>query len=230
MILWAITCQAPLSPDKNSGVGCHAVLQEIFPTQGSNPYLLTFPALAGGFFTTSATWEAGNHQVISDSVPFLRSVSKMGNGSVKPKHSKNADGQPGNLTASALRSRVTELERELRRKDAEIQEREYHLKELREQLSKQTVAVAELTEELQSKCIQLNKLQDVVRLQGGSLPRASPGRVPLEAQRETSGLVSLHSRRGAKAGVSAEPTTRTYDLNRPPEFSFEKARVRKDSR
>ena len=230
MTLWAITCQAPLSPDKNSGVGCHAVLQEIFPTQGSNPHLLTFPALAGGFFTTSATWEAGNHQVTSDSVPPLRSVSKMGNGSVKPKHSKNADGQPGNLTASALRSRVTELERELRRKDAEIQEREYHLKELREQLSKQTVAVAELTEELQSKCIQLNKLQDVVRLQGGSLPRTSPGTVPLEAQRETSGLVSLHSRRGAKAGVSAEPTTRTYDLNRPPEFSFEKARVRKDSR
>ncbi|XP_055444881.1 cGMP-dependent protein kinase 2 [Bubalus kerabau] len=158
-----------------------------------------------------------------------RSLSKMGNGSVKPKHSKNPDGYPGNLTASALRSRVTELERELRRKDAEIQEREYHLKELREQLSKQTVAIAELTEELQNKCIQLNKLQDVVHLQGGSLPRASPDKVPLEVQRKTSGLVSLHSRRGAKAGVSAEPTTRTYDLNKPPEFSFEKARVRKDS-
>ncbi|KAI4585524.1 hypothetical protein MJG53_005758, partial [Ovis ammon polii x Ovis aries] len=157
------------------------------------------------------------------------SLSKMGNGSVKPKHSKNPDGHPGNLTASALRSRVTELERELRRKDAEIQEREYHLKELREQLSKQTVAIAELTEELQNKCIQLNKLQDVVHLQGGSLPRASPDKVPLEVQRKTSGLVSLHSRRGAKAGVSAEPTTRTYDLNKPPEFSFEKARVRKDS-
>uniref|UniRef100_A0A8C2PAW7 cGMP-dependent protein kinase n=1 Tax=Capra hircus TaxID=9925 RepID=A0A8C2PAW7_CAPHI len=153
----------------------------------------------------------------------------MGNGSVKPKHSKNPDGHPGNLTASTLRSRVTELERELRRKDAEIQEREYHLKELREQLSKQTVAIAELTEELQNKCIQLNKLQDVVHLQGGSLPRASSDKVPLEVQRKTSGLVSLHSRRGAKAGVSAEPTTRTYDLNKPPEFSFEKARVRKDS-
>ncbi|XDA77688.1 hypothetical protein R6Z07M_007780 [Ovis aries] len=164
-----------------------------------------------------------------ESYPAVWSLSKMGNGSVKPKHSKNPDGHPGNLTASALRSRVTELERELRRKDAEIQEREYHLKELREQLSKQTVAIAELTEELQNKCIQLNKLQDVVHLQGGSLPRASPDKVPLEVQRKTSGLVSLHSRRGAKAGVSAEPTTRTYDLNKPPEFSFEKARVRKDS-
>ena len=43
------------SPGKNTGVGCHA-LQGIFPTQGSNPYLMS-PALAGGFFTTIATWE-----------------------------------------------------------------------------------------------------------------------------------------------------------------------------
>ena len=28
------------SPDKNTGVGCHALLQGIFPTQGSNPRLL----------------------------------------------------------------------------------------------------------------------------------------------------------------------------------------------
>ncbi|XP_075401027.1 cGMP-dependent protein kinase 2 isoform X2 [Tenrec ecaudatus] len=157
----------------------------------------------------------------------------MGNGSVKPKHSKHPDGHAGNPTATAealaLRSKVTELEREVRRKDAEIQEREFLLKELREQLSKQTVAMAELTEELQNKCIQLNKLQDVVHVQGGSQPPASPEKVPLEVHRKTSGLVSLHSRRGAKAGVSAEPTTRTYDLNKPPEFSFEKARVRKDS-
>ena len=35
--------QAPLSmgfSSKNSGVGCHALLQGIFPIQGSNPYLL----------------------------------------------------------------------------------------------------------------------------------------------------------------------------------------------
>ena len=37
---------------------CHALLQEIFPTQGSNPHLFTSPALAGKFFTASATWEA----------------------------------------------------------------------------------------------------------------------------------------------------------------------------
>ena len=41
-------------PAKNTGVGCHALLQGIFPTQGLNPSL-TSPALAGGFFTTSAT-------------------------------------------------------------------------------------------------------------------------------------------------------------------------------
>ena len=28
------------SPDKHTGVGCHAFLQGIFPTQGSNPGLL----------------------------------------------------------------------------------------------------------------------------------------------------------------------------------------------
>ena len=42
------------SPGKNTGVGCHFLLQGIFPTQGWNPC----PSLADGFFTTSATWEA----------------------------------------------------------------------------------------------------------------------------------------------------------------------------
>ena len=45
------------SPGKISGVGFHALLQGNFPTQGSNPRLLS-PELEGGFFTTSATWEA----------------------------------------------------------------------------------------------------------------------------------------------------------------------------
>ena len=29
-----------------------------FPVQGLNLHLLCLPALAGGFFTTSATWQA----------------------------------------------------------------------------------------------------------------------------------------------------------------------------
>ena len=44
-------------PGQNTGAGCHAPLQTIFLTQGSNP-LSQSPALAGGFFTTTATWEA----------------------------------------------------------------------------------------------------------------------------------------------------------------------------
>ena len=37
---------------KGTGVGCHSLLQRIFPTQGSKPHLLYW------FFTTSTTWEA----------------------------------------------------------------------------------------------------------------------------------------------------------------------------
>ena len=56
--LWAVAHQAPLSmgsPGK-TGVGCHVLLQGIVPTQGLNLHLMS-PALAGGFFTTSALWE-----------------------------------------------------------------------------------------------------------------------------------------------------------------------------
>ena len=40
---WTVACQALLPmgfPSKYTGVGCHFLLQGIFPTQGSNPYLL----------------------------------------------------------------------------------------------------------------------------------------------------------------------------------------------
>ena len=43
-------------PGKNTGVGCHFLLQGIFLTQGSNLSLVSL-ALAGGFFTTIVTWE-----------------------------------------------------------------------------------------------------------------------------------------------------------------------------
>ena len=43
------------SPGKNAGVGCHALLQGIFPTQGSNPAL---PHCRQIFFTICATREA----------------------------------------------------------------------------------------------------------------------------------------------------------------------------
>ena len=48
-------------PGNNSGAGCHfLLLQGIFLTQGYEPIFLMSPALAGGFFTTSLTWEAEN--------------------------------------------------------------------------------------------------------------------------------------------------------------------------
>ena len=46
------------SPGRNTGVGCYVLLQGIFSTQGHEPTSLMCPALAGRFFTTSATWEA----------------------------------------------------------------------------------------------------------------------------------------------------------------------------
>ena len=43
------------SPGKSTGMGCHALLQGNLPNPGIEP---RFPALAGGFFTTSTTQEA----------------------------------------------------------------------------------------------------------------------------------------------------------------------------
>ena len=43
---------------KNTGVGCCALLQGVFPDPGVEHVSLMSPALAGGFFTTSASWEA----------------------------------------------------------------------------------------------------------------------------------------------------------------------------
>ena len=61
--LWTASLLCPLDfSGKNTGVGCHFLLQGIFPTQDSNP---VSPALAGGFFTTSTTWEAWNGQTRS---------------------------------------------------------------------------------------------------------------------------------------------------------------------
>lgn len=171
----------------------------------------------------------------------------MGNGSMKPKHLRQPDRHVANLSigcagnhkflkdpglginmingqADVLCSRVLELEKELKRKDQELQEGQSHVAELQEQLAMQTKVIAELTKELQSKCIQLNKLQDVVSTQGEHPLQPSPFKVASRIQ------VSADKRRGAKEGVSAEPTTQLYDLKRQAIFSFEKARVRKDSR
>ena len=52
---------APLSmgfPRQEDWMGCHALLQGNLPDPGIEPESLTSSALAGGFFTTSTTWEA----------------------------------------------------------------------------------------------------------------------------------------------------------------------------
>ena len=46
------------SAGKNTEEHCCALLQGIFPTHKSNSHLSTSRELAGGFFTTSATWKA----------------------------------------------------------------------------------------------------------------------------------------------------------------------------
>ena len=57
-----VTLWTQESPDRNTGVGCRAILEGIFLNQGSNPHPIS-PALAAGFFTTSATWEAPSDHV-----------------------------------------------------------------------------------------------------------------------------------------------------------------------
>ena len=51
------------SPGKSTGVGCHFLLQGDPPNLGIKPVSLVCPALAGGFFTTCATWEAPDNIV-----------------------------------------------------------------------------------------------------------------------------------------------------------------------
>ena len=51
---WTVAHQAPLSmdsPGKNAGVGCPALFQGIFLTQGLYPHVFMSPELAGRFFT-----------------------------------------------------------------------------------------------------------------------------------------------------------------------------------
>ena len=48
----------------DTGVGCHSLRQGDLPNSGIKLASLVSPALAGGFFTTSATWEAQKGGVI----------------------------------------------------------------------------------------------------------------------------------------------------------------------
>ena len=59
--LWTLARQAPLSmgfSSKNTGVGCHGLLQGIFLSQG-----LLSPAFPSGPFTSGATWAAHSYTI-----------------------------------------------------------------------------------------------------------------------------------------------------------------------
>ena len=51
-------------------MGCHALLQGIFLTQGSNPCIFMSPALSGRFFTTSAICETKRRVKRARLIPF----------------------------------------------------------------------------------------------------------------------------------------------------------------
>ena len=66
--LWIVACQTPCpwdSPGKNTGVGCHALLQGIFLTQGWNLYLLCL-----------LHWQAGSLPLEPPGKPLIR-VKKL---------------------------------------------------------------------------------------------------------------------------------------------------------
>ena len=51
-------------PGKNTGVGCHFLLQRVIPTQGSNPYLLQFSYTTGRFFITEPPAKPPNSNML----------------------------------------------------------------------------------------------------------------------------------------------------------------------
>ena len=60
---WTVACQAPLSMEnsraKNTGMGCHSLVQGIFPTQGIEP---KSPALQA-VLVTRETLSKGNYHL-----------------------------------------------------------------------------------------------------------------------------------------------------------------------
>ena len=71
---WTVACKAPLSMGFSrqeywSGLPC--LPPGDLPDPGIEPESLRSPALAGGFFTASATWEALGKHMISLFIYFL---------------------------------------------------------------------------------------------------------------------------------------------------------------
>ena len=61
-------------PGKNTGEGCHFLLQGTLPDPEMEPEYLASPALEGGFFTTSATWETNLIKTLKMVHNFLKKI------------------------------------------------------------------------------------------------------------------------------------------------------------
>ncbi|XP_062873901.1 cGMP-dependent protein kinase 2 [Trichomycterus rosablanca] len=144
------------------------------------------------------------------------------NGSAKSKHHA---AEPS-ACPTPLRTKVEELESQLKKKDDELNAQQLQIRQLEEQLAKKNQTIVDISDALRTKCLQLGKLQEALKNRGDSELASSP----TEADRRLSGLLreTLNKRKGAKAGVSAEPSTRTYDSSIMPKFYFESARVWKE--
>ena len=76
---WIIACQAPLSmgfSSKNTGVGCHFLLQGVFLT-GIEPVSLAPPVLAGSLLTTGPPPLLGTSISGDSGQPCCQSVPRM---------------------------------------------------------------------------------------------------------------------------------------------------------
>ena len=95
--LWIVACQAPLSMGFSRQQYCSRLP---FPSPGDllNPWSklasLISPALASGFFTTSATWEVLSFGYISQKM-FMRNCLLLGPGDSDGKESACSAGHPG---------------------------------------------------------------------------------------------------------------------------------------
>ena len=78
---WIVAHQALLcpwnSPGKNIGVGCHSLLQGIFPNQGSNPALLFYHLLVLLPFGLYPTGVFGNCAHVQQHLPYLFTLSSV---------------------------------------------------------------------------------------------------------------------------------------------------------
>uniref|UniRef100_A0A3P9A1Q3 cGMP-dependent protein kinase n=1 Tax=Esox lucius TaxID=8010 RepID=A0A3P9A1Q3_ESOLU len=146
----------------------------------------------------------------------------MGNGSMKSKCFKEqgVDGTGNTMVLEGLKARIEHLEAECRGKDEELTSKDLRIKQLQEQLANQMRVEVELKEEIQKINLQLN---NQIQTKIGAA-ESTPAPVIGLRVRDT-----VNKRRGAKAGVSAEPTSRTYDSSCLPKFSLEMARVPKDA-